>query len=351
MIRNGFLLATGVAMLAAATPAQALTYQTVEEVKTGRTGGSYTGVGTVNIFYTSTTSIDDSGTCTGSLVAANVVLTAAHCLDSTNDPVVGIVFDLPSYGERSAESTYYAVSGSWVIHPNYKNGGSDIALFTLTTEATGHDVYEIYQDDPIGKDFTRVGTGLVGGPEGEDTGGVEQKYNQQQGRNTYEYHGDEVLNFSNENVLLSDFDDGTDVHDAFGVTKGTSHLGVAGESDGASGDSGSPTFIDGKIVGILSGGTSASVLTTADCATPGNVDPYMSDNGACSNSSIGEISNDNWVKPFTSYINDYIAAAAVIPEPSSWAMMILGFGAIGVGLRRRPRTRAGWEARSIGGVA
>lgn len=347
MSKGWISVAIGVAMLVVGGPSQALTYQTVEEVKTGRTGGSYTGVGTVNILYASTNSIEDSGTCTGSLVALNVVLTAAHCLDSKDDPVVGIVFDLPSYGERTTESTYYAVSGSWVIHPNYENGGSDVALFTLTTEATGHDVYEIYQGDPIGKEFTRVGTGLVGGPEGEDTGGVDQKYNQQQGQNTYEFHGDEVLKYSNENALLSDFDDGTDAHDAFGVTKGTSHLGVAGESNGASGDSGSPTFIDGQIVGVLSGGTSASVLTTTDCATAGNVDPYISEDGACSNSSVGEISIDNWVKPFTSYINDYIAAAAVIPEPSSWAMMILGFGAIGIGLRRRPRPCAGWAARTI----
>jgi hypothetical protein len=43
--------------------------------------------------------------------------------------------------------------------------------------------------------------------------------------------------------------------------------------------------------------------------------------------------------------------AAGAPEPASWAMMILGFGAAGVAVRsRRPRPAGGWSASDEGGV-
>lgn len=34
------------------------------------------------------------------------------------------------------------------------------------------------------------------------------------------------------------------------------------------------------------------------------------------------------------------AVAAAVPEPATWAMMLLGFGAVGFGMRRRSRTLA-----------
>jgi hypothetical protein len=37
---------------------------------------------------------------------------------------------------------------------------------------------------------------------------------------------------------------------------------------------------------------------------------------------------------------NFEAAAAAVPEPATWAMMLLGFGAIGCALRRRPKVRA-----------
>lgn len=44
--------------------------------------------------------------------------------------------------------------------------------------------------------------------------------------------------------------------------------------------------------------------------------------------------NPNW------WYIDNVSAQAAAPEPATWAMLILGFGAIGAGLRRRARTRA-----------
>lgn len=327
-------------MLTVAHPAGAITYQTSAGVAAGQTGGSYTGVGTVNIMTANTANVHEAGTCTGTLVSLNVVITAAHCVATEPDLVTGLIFDLPSYGERTEASTYYAVAGSWVIHEDYEEKGIDIAMFTLTTEATGHEVYEIYEGDPIDKEFTRVGTGTTGGAEGTYSGIDEQEWKQQEGKNTFEYHGNEVRSYNSANSLISDFDDGTAEHDVFGVTKGKSQTGVEGESLGSKGDSGSPTFIDGKIVGVLSGVASGSVLTVADCTTPGNVDPYKSEKGECANSSVGDLNSDIWLKPYTKWINDYIDAASVVPEPSTWSMMLLGFGAMAIGLRRRPRGAA-----------
>ncbi|MES2903916.1 MAG: PEPxxWA-CTERM sorting domain-containing protein [Pseudomonadota bacterium] len=36
-----------------------------------------------------------------------------------------------------------------------------------------------------------------------------------------------------------------------------------------------------------------------------------------------------------------VAVAAAVPEPTNWAMMLLGFGAVGVAMRRRRRPTAG----------
>jgi hypothetical protein len=54
-------------------------------------------------------------------------------------------------------------------------------------------------------------------------------------------------------MLVYDFDNGNAANDGFGVLYGIHDLGVGdGEVNSAPGDSGSPTFIDGKIVGINS---------------------------------------------------------------------------------------------------
>lgn len=41
---------------------------------------------------------------------------------------------------------------------------------------------------------------------------------------------------------------------------------------------------------------------------------------------------------------DNFTIRAPVPEPSTWAMMLVGFGAIGFGMRRRRAVRIGWQA-------
>lgn len=182
------------------------------------------------------------------------------------------------------------------MNPSYDKDeitGHDIAVFTLTESAVGHEVYEFYERDPIGKEFTRVGTGMTGGANGTGRDGVTTDWKQRDGKNIYVYYSNEVVETRSANVLWSDVDDGTAEHDVFGIVKGNHQTGIEGESASSSGDSGGPTFIDGKIVGTTMGGLTGSLLTKDTCGNVGDVDPSITGD-SCTNGSVGEVNSDSW---------------------------------------------------------
>ncbi len=79
------------------------------------------------------------------------------------------------------------------------------------------------------------------------------------------------------NLLISDNDDGSPAHDAFGALFNIPNLGLGiNEAGAASGDSGGPAFIDGKIAATVDFGTSSPVDIDTDInATYGEFDGYV----------------------------------------------------------------------------
>lgn len=322
-----------------------MTYTTLSQVSTSRTVG-YSGVGSLFVSTTSTATTGFGSLCTGSLIGANTVLTAAHCLaGGANDPVTGIAFFLPSFGDRGAATTEQFAASGYAVNKGYAltglAGGNDIAAFTIGGDTTGHDTYGLFTGDPL-QQFLEVGTGTVGGPAGTNIG-TTSDLKKRVGSNLYEYYGNDVFSDSSHGVGLYDFDDGTAAHDVFGRNGGEVQLGIAGEASASPGDSGGPEFIDGRIASVTSFGITGGIFD-GFCGGS-STDPYNNAGSTvvtalanCTNASVGEIGGNTLVDYNLDFVNGYLAGTIAInalPECSTWAMMIVGVGAVGGALRRR----------------
>jgi hypothetical protein len=312
------------------------------QIITSRTHGSYAGVGTLFVTYASTATTGFGAICTGALTSNQTVLTAGHCLSSITeagktDRVTSVRFFLPSLGERTPALTFTGtdIKVNPGFDPTFAAAGSDLAQFKLTTKAAFAG-YQLYTgNSEVGSVFTRVGTGTTGGL--TSTSGGPYDFTQRAGVNVYQYTAADLFGLSS-GTLLSEFTDGTLAHDPFYQAGGdaqptaglTDAFGKLIEVNSSPGDSGGPEFIDGKLAGVTSFGVTGAIIDGA-CG-PGHIDPYASPTGACTNSSIGEISGDTRVSAFLPFINDYIAS---VPEPATWALYLAGFGVIGAAQRRR----------------
>jgi hypothetical protein len=334
-----------------------MTYTTNGQVPTHLSSG-YSGVGSLFIQTVSSAATGSGFLCTGSLVNATTVLTAAHCFEggTTTDPIQSIRFYLPSFGDRAAATTELFMGTGYAYNPGFDNGGitsgNDVALFTLNKAATGHDTYGLYSGDPLNTAYTEVGTGTVGGPSGTDS--VAADYKKRTGSNIYEYYGDDIFSDVSHGVVLYDFDDGTFAHDVFGracfaigETAATckNQTGVADESSASPGDSGGPEFINGLIASVTSFGITGGIFqgycggNSIDAYNSSRTTAVQTDLSKCTNSSVGEMGGNTLVSYNLDFINAYLNGTVTqtvpVPEPATWAMLILGFGMVGYSLRRR----------------
>jgi hypothetical protein len=261
--------------------------QTVNSFNTGP--GLFTGVAWLQM--------DGFGACSGSLLWTGAhVLTAAHCLETMRDPShVHATFTYAG-GTLTASGADIFIPDEW-ISGDLENGW-DWAILTLATTVTNPLIerYNINQNpasdlgliDVVG--FGRGGTGATG----ETSGSGTRRWGQNEAEGSLPGAG-----LGGNATLLFDFD-GAGLNTlplAYGINS-SSGLGPGEEVSLTRGDSGGPSFRNGKIVGIHSG-----------------VALYGATMGM-----YGDISLDTRVSSYAVMIDDLLA-----PEPGS-------VGLVGVGL-------------------
>ncbi|MBV6633782.1 MAG: trypsin-like serine protease [Alphaproteobacteria bacterium] len=255
----------------------------------------------------------DASRGTGAVLSNNqYVLTAAHVVFGEAVGPMQIAVDLTS-GRQFVDVVEV------FIHPDYApdstgySSANDIAILRLATPAPVAG-YEIYRgSDEVGSTFTLTGYGVAGtGSNGTVTNDPGDGVTKRTGQNQYEaVDGETVFGLDDflgdptpdGSLLFYDFDNGFSSGDALGQEFGLFGIGLgSAEVNSTPGDSGGPSFINGQIAGVVSGGTDSFV----------DVSPSI-------DSSFGEISFDTRVSFYQSWIDGIVGTSTPVdptPDPT-----------------------------------
>ncbi len=344
-----------------------------------------TGVGGLLIRYAN----GSGSTCTGTLVSASVVLTAAHCINPTarGSAIASLSFFLPGFRNAlynggvtppGADPNPVMLMGThYAINPNFiptataggTLGGSDLALVYLSSSAPAdRQINGIYRGaGEIDAIHNKVGLGTRGFGQTGTMNLTRDGFDsfdgrKREGNNIYEYTFKDIFGqdlapdasgnqrADADSVLLFDFDSGFRVNDVFGrlgelapgfgkPQTGVVVNGLATEINSSPGDSGGPTFINGLVAGITSFGFSANFLYgETGCGGVGNLDTArgFGAGAGCTNSSFGEVSGDTRVSYFTNWIDAGIAGrVSRVQVPTPATLLLLALGVIAIGFSKR----------------
>ena len=312
--------------------------------------------------------------CSGSLTSSGRIVTAAHCISngySSNvngkdaallsttayfysgtgqgtDPL------MQSGGAPNAGVVAVAVSG-YNTHYGYTGeviDQNDIAVLTLATAAPAFATkYDLYTGPLTGATFNVAGYGLrsdVGGSNGYDAPNGLGTGRLREGENRYDYAWGNPLfqgfftdrDASGENFFgtaqiehsyISDFDNGLSAQSQSRRVANALGLGAIGntyfndnglgarEVSIAGGDSGGPGFINGQLASVNSYGLTFGT--------------NFGDAKGGLQSSFGELNGFVPIFLHTGFIGN-------VPEPSTWALLLLGFGVAGAAMRRKSKVQA-----------
>jgi len=243
----------------------------------------------------------------GTLLTSGLhILTAAHVTCDANGlpiPVTDlrVTFNLPS------GPVTYGVSQN-IVHWSYTGDAqreTDLAILVLSGIAPAAATrYDIYRDrDEVGSIFEVTGYGLTGTGVTGDIVNVPvppAQGERRSGNNKYEATADIFDRYGYDyhpDSLVYDFDSGYTQNDAFGRYFGIYDTGLGYlEASSAHGDSGGPSFINGKIAGVVSWGSSI-------------FNPSLSDIDIIpTNCTFGEFSVDVRVSSYADWIDTVVTS-------------------------------------------
>jgi hypothetical protein len=284
--------------------------------------------------------MDDSYVCSGTLLAGGAyVLTAGHCVTGFSNFQIdfGLNNDVAT-ATRGAAATY--ANPYWT---GELSQGTDIALIKLDAKVTGIQGFNLHTSSAVGSTVLMMGYGTTAQGNSSTPPGWDDWGHGHYGYNSYDATSQTFLDaaaaagipdlgtWSNTygEEYVADFDSGRARRNTLGRIPGlTSSTGGTIESLITGGDSGGGDFVwngsEWLVTGVHSWGWQFC---------QGRISPSC-DRSTNNSGSWGDLMGSTAVYTQTEWINSIVA----VPEPGTYALMLLGLAGIGAVARRRQQS-------------